>query len=196
MVRDVKAKEHHMSHYDEDMLAHFVDESNKLEFGFVPAKTSAEFTSHMRAVQDVLRQGTVDPRGLHVILSRGTEMESHAGVYRTEAAYVGSRTLLDHTKIPTMMEQWLEMFDRTMCRPHWDWVTYEIKLQMAWDLHHQFVCIHPFADGNGRVARLLLNRAMLGLITSGWHTVKYSEMSDYFAEIREYEDTVFPGTIV
>jgi len=35
---------------------------------------------------------------------------------------------------------------------------YEIlrKVFMAWYIHHQFVAIHPFTDGNGRTARLLM----------------------------------------
>ncbi len=30
-------------------------------------------------------------------------------------------------------------------------------------LHRSFIIIHPFADGNGRVARLLLNHALISL---------------------------------
>lgn len=34
-------------------------------------------------------------------------------------------------------------------------------VQLAAEFHYRFVCIHPFDDGNGRVARLLLNYILL-----------------------------------
>ncbi len=34
-------------------------------------------------------------------------------------------------------------------------------VQLAAELHYRFVCIHPFDDGNGRVARLIMNYILL-----------------------------------
>lgn len=45
------------------------------------------------------------------------------------------------------------------------------KDQFAWRVHHEFFTLHPFIEGNGRLARLLLNyvrhRAGLGLAILG-----------------------------
>ncbi|MFM2167976.1 MAG: hypothetical protein RIS79_2347 [Verrucomicrobiota bacterium] len=48
-----------------------------------------------------------------------------------------------------------------------DWLKAELKtptmhpVACAAKLHHDFVCIHPFSDGNGRVARLLVNYVLM-----------------------------------
>ena len=34
-------------------------------------------------------------------------------------------------------------------------------VEYAAEIHHKLVMIHPFEDGNGRVARLLMNHALL-----------------------------------
>jgi Fic family protein len=55
-------------------------------------------------------------------------------------------------------------------------------VQAAW-LHHRFAVIHPFTDGNGRVARCL---ATLVLLKSKWLplVVTRSDRSDYISALR------------
>ncbi len=48
--------------------------------------------------------------------------------------------------------------------------------------HHQFVHIHPFVEGNGRMARVL---ASLILTMHGYHVTKYFVMEDYYELNRE-----------
>lgn len=50
-------------------------------------------------------------------------------------------------------------------------------------VHLWLVWIHPFPDGNGRVARFLMNTALLG---GGlpWLTIRVEQRSEYFAAIR------------
>jgi len=51
-------------------------------------------------------------------------------------------------------------------------------------VHLWFVWIHPFPDGNGRVARFLMNAALL----SGklpWLTIRVDQRSDYFAGLKQ-----------
>ena len=49
--------------------------------------------------------------------------------------------------------------------------------------HLWFVWIHPFSDGNGRVARFLMNAALLGSGRS-WLTIRVDQRGEYFAALR------------
>lgn len=49
-------------------------------------------------------------------------------------------------------------------------------------LHYQFVTIHPFTDGNGRVARLL---TLLHLYQSGWDFKRSLVLEDYYNRDRK-----------
>jgi Fic family protein len=50
------------------------------------------------------------------------------------------------------------------------------KIFIAWYLHHNFVVIHPFANGNGRTARLLM---CLILRYEGLSKVSYPILINY-----------------
>jgi Fic family protein len=64
-------------------------------------------------------------------------------------------SLLEYTppeQVQSQMEQLVELYGQTtQAHP---------IVRAAW-LHHRFICIHPFADGNGRVARALTLLALL-----------------------------------
>jgi Fic family protein len=51
-------------------------------------------------------------------------------------------------------------------------------------LHYDFICIHPFDDGNGRMARLLMN---LLLIKNGFPPaiIRTEDKSNYFSALRQ-----------
>jgi Fic family protein len=64
-------------------------------------------------------------------------------------------SLLEYTPpehVPAQMEQLVEQYAQT--------ASAHPIVRAAW-LHHRFICIHPFADGNGRVARALTLLALL-----------------------------------
>ena len=50
-------------------------------------------------------------------------------------------------KVPDEMEKLIDFINNSKLHP----------VELAARVHHRFVAIHPFADGNGRVARLLMN---------------------------------------
>jgi Fic family protein len=87
----------------------------------------------------------------HIILSGIND--NYAGNYRTMPVRItGSQTILpNHVKVPDLMNQLEDRIKQTQDDP----------ITIACDLHYDFVTIHPFADGNGRTARLLFNLVLL-----------------------------------
>lgn len=92
---------------------------------------------------------------IHEIVIQGILKD--AGKYRTQnVRIVGSqKTPPDFLKIPGLIDDLIKNVNKNSLNP----------IIIASFLHHKFAEIHPFTDGNGRVARLLCN---LYLIKKGY----------------------------
>ncbi len=79
--------------------------------------------------------------------------DSNAGCYRTVSVRIaGSRVILPNAmKVPKLMEKFVLWLHKSDKHP----------LTLAIDAHLKFVSIHPFVDGNGRTARLLMNLLLM-----------------------------------
>ena len=77
--------------------------------------------------------------------------DASKGEYRLVGVHAGRRTFPDYRKVPVLMKKLIEYIGIEQETPNID------VLQLAFEVHFRFVSIHPFADGNGRVARLLMN---------------------------------------
>ena len=89
---------------------------------------------------------------LHRIILTGID-DTNAGFYRNCMVRIsGSRVILPNPmKVPKLMEDfilWLQNQDIN-------------DINTAINVHLKFVSIHPFVDGNGRCARLLMNLLLL-----------------------------------
>lgn len=75
--------------------------------------------------------------------------DADAGRLRNTAVRIsGSTTILPNPiKVPDLMREFIEWLQTTTDHP----------VQVASDAHFKLVTIHPFVDGNGRTARLLMN---------------------------------------
>lgn len=82
--------------------------------------------------------------------------DSAKGGFRLVQVYVDKKYFPDHKKVPTLMAGLCESVNSRI-----DGVKGTEVVRLAADLHYNFVNIHPFADGNGRAARLLMNYVQL-----------------------------------
>lgn len=79
------------------------------------------------------------------------EFDSSNGDYRLVGVHAGRKTFPDYKKVPSMMKQLIAYINNEQKKQ-----TINV-FSLAIEIHFRFVSIHPFADGNWRVARLLMN---------------------------------------
>ena len=87
-------------------------------------------------------------------------------------------------KTPELMREWLKKFNRYLKRP----LDEQGALSAYVDTHLDFVRIHPFFDGNGRMARLLAN---LPVLRAGFPpiVVPMERRSEYIRALWDYQRT-------
>lgn len=89
-------------------------------------------------------------KNIHSIVLKGI-LPENAGVYRQENVFISGAEHIppDFVQVPAQMAELLEWYVGEAQKLH--------AVERASILHSWFVKIHPFVDGNGRTARLLLN---------------------------------------
>jgi Fic family protein len=90
---------------------------------------------------------------IHSLILKGID-EANAGSYRNVSVRIsGSRVVLPNSyKVPELMTEfstWLQMAKNIH------------PVERAAEAHYRLVTIHPFIDGNGRTARLLMNLLLM-----------------------------------
>ncbi len=78
-----------------------------------------------------------------------------AGKYRKKKVFISGTDFMPPApdKVPGLMAEFTDMMPTVRVKHH--------PVEFAAWLHREFVAIHPFIDGNGRAARLLMNLALL-----------------------------------
>jgi Fic family protein len=130
-----------------------------ITIGGKPLKHHLEATGHSKAytfLYDLLEKDFLqetDIKKLHRLFYELIEPEK-AGEYRKEQVFIsGSHYKLPKAeKIPKLMADFVVNYSKNTNRH---------AVETAALMHKDFVFIHPFVDGNGRVARLLMNFALM-----------------------------------
>lgn len=121
-----------------------------------------EATNHQKAInfiRSIARKGHQyitenDIKSIHKLILTGIE-DRWAGVYRQSQVFIrGAATEPPPPReVPWRMKKLIEWLGS---------IQGEHPGKIAADAHFRFVEIHPFIDGNGRTARLLMNLVLLG----------------------------------
>lgn len=119
-----------------------------------------EAINHVKAIDfiiDLARQKQTDIAlddilAIHKIVLQQID-DMHAGIFRKVMVKVaGSRTIFPNpVKVPFLMVEFMDWLHKIQDHP-------VIVAALA---HYKLVTIHPFVDGNGRTARLLMNLLLL-----------------------------------
>ena len=70
-------------------------------------------------------------------------------------AGVGGRSYMNYSKVPTKLAEFCEQLNSERAKA--STMSIDELYQMSFDAHYNLVTIHPWADGNGRMARLVMN---------------------------------------
>ncbi len=84
------------------------------------------------------------------------DFDTSKGDLRLAQVYVDKKYFPDFKKVPALLEQLCKSVNERI-----DTVKEDEILKLSADIHYNFVNIHPFGDGNGRTARLLMNYIQL-----------------------------------
>ncbi len=82
--------------------------------------------------------------------------DTSKGDLRLAQVYVDNKYFPNFKKVPTLLENLCNSVNERI-----DNVKDVGIIELASDIHYNFVNIHPFGDGNGRLARLLMNYIQL-----------------------------------
>ena len=135
-----------------------------LTIGGKPLKDVYEATGHAKAYDFLYKLTKAEPVAEDAILKihrlfYGQIDKDNAGVWRKVRVFISGshRVLPAPEKVPVLMAEFVRWMAANEGRLH--------PVEFAALVHQKFVYIHPFVDGNGRVARLLMN---LALLRAGW----------------------------
>ena len=153
------------------------------------AEGHAEAFDYMLAVasegEPAITEETI--RGIHRLFYRRLD-EKSAGNYREHQVIITGTEYVPPAAgdVPGMMERFVSSFESRKYNTH--------PVILAAYVHRRLVDIHPFEDGNGRTARLLMN---LILVNKGYQIISIPPVlrPDYISALRIAQRKADPSDI-
>ena len=125
------------------------DHYNALKFVVKKAREKAKITPELiRVVSARVMHST----GQVYNVAQGS-FDSSKGEYRKVGVFAGETTFPNFQKVEGLVDALCEDFEKKIEKR----ISTKDIYDMAFDFHFDLVSIHPFADGNGRVSRLMMN---------------------------------------
>ena len=121
-----------------------------------PLKDHLEAVNHVQALEWIKQRAggkRADLTETHILEIHRLILQKvddhNAGKYRSIPVRIAGSTVIlpNPIKVPELMEKYI----------HWLRTVKDIPVKIAADAHFKLVTIHPFIDGNGRTARLVMN---------------------------------------
>lgn len=132
-----------------------------LTIGGKPLRDHLEAINHQEAIQYIRDLSDKENpfnefilKSIHSLILRSID-PPHAGVYRGVPVEIrGSKHLPPQPYlVPKLMEDYFFFYEEAKDRLH--------PVLLASEMHERLVTVHPFIDGNGRTARLVMNLLLL-----------------------------------
>lgn len=164
-----------------------------ITIGGKPIRDCYEATGHARAYDymlEIARGGPLQFREkdilrLHALFYGGIDPD-HAGRYREDQVFITGTEYIPPTadEVPALMAELVEDLNQRKNDTH--------PVLLAAYAHRRLVDIHPFQDGNGRTARLLMN---LILVNKGYCVVSIPPVlrHDYITALQQAQRSRNPS---
>ncbi|RUT43269.1 Fic family protein [Paenibacillus anaericanus] len=147
-----------------------------------------EAIEYVESIVDDAEVGEDTIKNIHYLIMKGIDKEA-AGSYRIANVIISGSEHVppNHIQVPAEMEKLISWYDEAKMYLH--------PVELAVQFHFKLVYNHPFRDGNGRTARLLMN---LILMQFGYLLVivKVSERVKYINALEKASTTGNVGDLL